>query len=60
MACDHVIVFPIRHRGDPTHGDSRWSRSAFRWREGAWLRDHVGLTDADLIKISKKRRGGFP
>lgn len=28
MVCDHVIVFPIRHHGDPTHGDSRYAQSA--------------------------------
>ena len=48
MARANIIVFPIRHRGDPEPRRFALVTLGFRWREGAWRRGRVVLTDADL------------
>jgi hypothetical protein len=48
MACANIIVFPVRHRGDPEPRRFALVTLGFRWREGAWRRGRVVLTDADL------------
>jgi hypothetical protein len=48
MACANVIVFPVRHRGDPDPRRLALAAIGFHWRGGLWRRGRVVLTDADL------------
>jgi hypothetical protein len=48
MACEQVIVFPIRHTGDPEPRRVALVTIGFRWREGAWRRGGVVLSDAAI------------
>jgi hypothetical protein len=48
MACANIIVFPVRHRGDPEPRRFALVTIGFRWRGGVWRRGRVVLTDADI------------
>lgn len=48
MACANIIVFPVRHRGDPEPRRVALVTIGFRWRGGAWRRGRVALTDAEI------------
>jgi hypothetical protein len=48
MAYENVIVFPIRHKGDPEPRRFALVTIGFRWREEAWRRGRVALTDAEI------------
>jgi hypothetical protein len=48
MTGANVIVFPVRHKGDPEPRRFALVTIGFRWREGAWRRGRVVVTDADI------------
>ena len=48
MACEQVIVFPVRHKGDPEPRRVALVTIGFRWCEGAWRRGRVVLSDAAI------------
>jgi hypothetical protein len=48
MAGEQIIVFPVRHKGDPEPRRVALVTIGFRWREGAWRRGRVVLTDAEI------------
>jgi hypothetical protein len=48
MMGENVIVFPVRHRGDPDPRRFALAALGFRWRGGLWRRGRVVLTDADI------------
>jgi hypothetical protein len=48
MACKPVIVFPVRHRGDPEPCRVALVTLGFRWCEDVWRRGRVVVTDADI------------
>jgi hypothetical protein len=54
MACEPVIVFPVRHKGDPEPRRVALVTIGFRWREGAWRRGRVVLSDADIDTMATK------
>jgi hypothetical protein len=48
MTGANVIVFPVRHKGDPEPRRVALVTMGFRWRGGAWRRGRVALTDAEI------------
>ena len=48
MTGANVIVFPVRHKGDPEPRRVALVTIGFRWRGGAWRRGRVALTDAEI------------
>ncbi len=48
MACKPVLVFPVRHRGDPEPRRFALVTIGFRWCEDAWRRGRVVLSDAGI------------
>jgi hypothetical protein len=48
MACEQVMVFPVRHRGDPEPRRVALVTIGFRWREGVWRRGRVVVSDAAI------------
>jgi hypothetical protein len=48
MTGANVIVFPVRHKGDPEPRRVALVTIGFRWRGGAWRRGRVVVTDAEI------------
>ena len=48
MTGANVIVFPVRHKGDPEPRRVALVTIGFRWRGGAWHRGRVVVTDAEI------------
>ena len=48
MTGANVIVFPVRHKGDPEPRRVALVTIGFRWRGGAWRRGQVVVTDAEI------------
>jgi hypothetical protein len=45
---EHVIPFPLPHRGDPDPRRMALASIGFRWQAGMWRRGRVALSDADI------------
>jgi hypothetical protein len=54
MATDNIIPFPRRHKGEPEPRRFALVTIGFRWREGAWRRGRVVVTDADIDAMAAK------
>jgi hypothetical protein len=45
---DHIIFFPLLHRGDPEPRRMALAALGLQWRAGMWRRGLVALSDADI------------
>ena len=55
MTGANVIVFPVRHKGDPEPRRVALVTIGFRWRAGAWRRARVVVTDAEIDAMEARR-----
>jgi hypothetical protein len=51
---DHILPFPLPHRGDPDPRRMALASIGFQWRGGQWQRGRVILTDAQIDQMDPK------
>jgi hypothetical protein len=52
---DHILPFPIPHRGDPEPHRMALAALGFQWRAGLWRRGRVVLSDAEIDAMEARR-----
>jgi hypothetical protein len=48
LMAEHIIPFPLPHRGDPEPRQMALASIGFRWSAGMWRRGRVVLSDSDI------------
>ena len=50
----NVLPFPVRHRGEPEPRRLVLASIGFQWRQGAWRRGRVVLTDEVIDEMDER------
>jgi hypothetical protein len=51
---EHILPFPVPHRGDPESGRMASASIGFHWQGEMWRRGRVVLIDADIDAMDER------